>query len=316
MTNTLIKRFKNYFKRNKLNPGVFGTKSIWDKVIYSFSLLCLAIVCLFQLYLVIWMCYSALKDDIDMFISLFGLPKTLHWENFTNIFKLIRVELYVEGQGYVSYGLPVLFRNSIIYALFAPIQGQVVMTITAYIFSKYRFKGRDFLLKINYFVMIFPIVGSLASSLKVNYALGRYDNFLMMMLTGASPFGGLGLLIQISFYDAIPKEMMEASQIDGAGHFQTFFHIHLPIMLPTIFLYYILGVFGTWNDYMTPLVWLPSMPNVALGIYQFQYDAAKYAATLPQVLAAFILMSIPTTIFYICNQKLIVSRMVMTGLKG
>ena len=316
MTNTLVKRFKNYFKRNKLNPGVFGTKAVSDKLLFAFSMACLAVISLVQLYLVCWMLYSSVKDDIDMFISLFGLPKILRWENYKNVFKLIRVEIYVTGKGYVSYGLPVLVRNSIVYALLTPVQGVFVGNFTAYIMSKYRFKGRDLFLKINYLIMILPIVGSLPSSLKVNYALGRYDNFLMMCVTGASPFGGMGLLIQMGFYDAIPKEMMEAAQIDGAGHFQTFFRIHVPLMLPTIFFYYILAVFGTWNDYMTPLVWLPSMPNVALGIYQFQYDSAKYAATLPQVLAAFVLMSIPTTIFYLTTQKLMISRMVMTGLKG
>lgn len=313
-----IKKIKNYFKRNRLNPGVFGTKSFWDKILYGFSLFCLFAVCFLQLYLLLWMCYSSLKDDIDMFISLFALPKynALHWENFSTAIKLIRAELFIEGQGYVSFGLPVLIKNSVILALVLPIQGQIVMTITAFILAKYQFKGRDLLLKINYFVMIFPIVGSLASSLKVNYLLGRFDNLFMMCVTGAHPFGGLGLLIQMSFYAAIPKEMMEAAQVDGASHFQNFFHIHLPIVLPTVFLYYILAVFGAWNDYMTPLVWLPSLPNVALGIYQFQYDAAKYAATLPQVLAAFILMSIPTIIFYLMNQKMIASRLVMTGLKG
>ena len=311
-------RFKNYFKRDKLNPGVFGTKSIFDKILYGVTLACLAVVCLVQLYLVIWMIYSSVKDDIDMFISLFGLPKSgnFHWENYSNVFKLIRVELYVPGEGYVSYGISTLVGNSILLAAVMPIQGLLVGTITAYIFAKYRFVGRGLMLKINYFIMIFPIVGGLASSLKVNYFLGRYDNLVMMCITGAHPFTGMGLLIQMSFYNAIPNEMMEAAQIDGAGHMQTYFHIHFPLMFPTIMLYYVLAVFGAWNDYMTPLIWLPSLPNVALGIYQFQYDAAKYAATLPQVLAAFVMMSIPSVIFYLCNQKLIVSKMVMSGLKG
>ena len=171
------------------------------------------------------------------------------------------------------------------------------------------------MLNINLFVIIFPIVGGLASSLQVSHFLGRYDNLLMMCITGAHPFTGLGLLIQMGFYEAIPKEMMEAAQIDGANHWQTFINIHFPVILPTFFLYYMLAIFGSWNDYQTPLVWLPSYPNVALGIYQFQYDAAKYAATLPQVLAGFVYMSIPTVVFYFLNQELLTSRMVMAGLK-
>lgn len=305
-------------KKSKLNPGVFASRSVSDKIVYGIAVFFLAVVCLTQFYLVFWMCYTALKDDIDMYISMFALPRpdSLHFENFSNVIKLIRVELFVPSQGYVSFGIPTLFINSILLAFFMPLQGQLVTTICAYIFAKYRFKGRNLMLKINYFVIIFPIVGSLASSLKINTLLGRYDNFLLMCIMGAHPFTGLGLLIQMSFYSAIPKEMMEAARMDGAGHLATYFRIHFPIMLPTIFLYYVLAIFGAWNDYMTPLVWLPSFPNIALGVYQFQYDAAKYAATLPQILAAFIMMSIPSVIFYLCNQRLIASKMVMAGLKG
>lgn len=304
--------------KNKLDPGVIKSRSWGDRITFSFSLLCLCIVCFLQFFIVFWMCYSAFKDDIDMFIDMFALPKwgALHWENFTNVLKIIRVENYVEGQGYVSFGLPVLLKNSILISLLMPIQGSIVGTLCAYILAKYRFVGRGLLLKINFFMIVCPISASLAANLRLNHIIGRYDNFLMMLVTGAHPFAGMGLLIQMSFYSAIPQEMSEAASIDGAGHFVIFARIHFPLVFPTVFIYYIIAVFGGWNDYQTSLIWLPSMPTVALGLYQFQYDSAKYAATLPQVLAAFVLMSIPSTIFYLCNQKLIASKMVMAGLKG
>lgn len=298
--------------------GVYSTRSVADKTVLTIVIVLLLMVALSQMYVLFWMLYTSLKDDVALFLDMFALPKIgeFCWSNYSSILKLVRVSIFVPGKGYVSYGFGTLLRNSFLLAVFMPLQGQIVSTITAYILSKYRFKGRSFILAVNFFVIIFPVVGDLASGLKINYAIGRYDNFIMMCVTGAHPFTGLNLLIQMSFYDAIPKEMMEAARIDGAGHFITFFRIHFPLILPTFFLYYMLAVFASWNDYMTPLVWLPSFPNLALGMFQFQYDAAKYAATLPQVLAGFVIVSIPSVVFYLCNQKLITSRMVMSGLKG
>ena len=318
-SNIFVKAFRLIWpKKSKLDPGVFGTKSIFDKIVFAFALFALICVAALQFYVIFWMCYTAFKDDIDLYLSKFALPKwnALHWENFSNVFSIIRAEQYIEGEGYIEFGFWELLKNSLLLSFLSPIQGSVWSTLIAYVMAKYRFRGRDLFLKVNFFFMVFPIGVSLAASLRLNYAIGRYDNFLMMITTGVGPFSGMGLLIMMSFFNAIPKEMMEAAEIDGAGQFTIFFTIHLPMIFPTVLLYYVLAVFSGWNDYGTPLIWLPSMPNIALGIYQFQYDSAKYAATLPQVLAAFVMMSIPSVIFYLINQKQIMSKMIMTGLKG
>lgn len=306
------------YKTKEKHRGIYSTKSIADKIVLTVALVMLLIVAITQFYVLFWMIYTSLKDDIALFLNMFALPKIgeFQWSNYLDIFKLVRASVYVAGKGYVEYGFGTLLRNSFVLAILLPVQGQVVQTVTAYIFAKYRFKGRGFLLAVNFFVIIFPVVGNLASGLKINNLIGRYDNLVLYVIMGAHPFSGLNLLIQMSFYEAIPKEMMEAARIDGAGHMTTFLRIHFPLVLPTFFLYYMLAVFGSWNDYNTPLVWLPSMPNLALGMFQFQYDAAKYAATLPQILAGFVIVSVPSVVFYLCNQKLITSRMVMSGLKG
>ena len=116
--------------------------------------------------------------------------------------------------------------------------------------------------------------------------------------------------------NTIDDSVIEAARVDGAGHFRTFVQIVLPSVLPTIAVFYLLGVLGMWNDYMTPLLWLPTYPNLALGMFQFQYDSAKYAATLPVILCGFVIVSVPSVIFYFCNQKLITSKMMVGGLKG
>ena len=293
---------------------IFSRNTPVTTIVFAVALLFLAIICVVQIYPLFWMIITSFKDDIDVFLNIFGMPEKWHPENYLSIFQMLRMEIFTSS-GIRRYNFAAMFGNSVLLAVVMPIKGIVSGVLTAYIIAKYKFKGSSILVSINLFVMILPIVGALPSQLKVYHALGMYDNIVMMALLGASPFG-FNLLIYINAFKSVPDEFLEAARIDGAGHFYTFIRISLPSVLPTVAVFYLLGVLGSWNDYQTPLIWLPSHPNLALGMFQYQYDAAKYAATLPQVLAGFVIVSIPSVIFYMCNQKLITSKMMVGGLKG
>ena len=284
-------------------------------ILFGLALVMLVLIVLAQVYPLLWMINTSLRTDIEVFINMFGPPNALHFENYSSVWDLIGVDVFIEGHGYVRYNIGRLLGNSVLIAVLMPIKGTVSSVITAYIIAKYKFKGSGILVGINIFVMILPIVGSLPSQLKIYNVLGMYDNFVMQALLGASPFG-FGLLVYIGMFKGVPDAYLEAARIDGAGHFRTFVQIALPPVLPTVAVFYLLAVLGSWNDYQTPLMWLPSYANLAYGMFQFQYDTAKYASTLPQIMAGFVIVSVPSVIFYFCNQKLITSKMMVGGLKG
>lgn len=284
-------------------------------ILFGLALVMLVLIVFAQVYPLLWMINTSLRTDIEVFINMFGPPNALHFENYSSVWDLIGVDVFIEGYGYVRYNIGRLLGNSVLIAVLMPIKGTVSSVITAYIIAKYKFKGSGILVGINIFVMILPIVGSLPSQLKIYNVLGMYDNFVMQALLGASPFG-FGLLVYIGMFKGVPDAYLEAARIDGAGHFRTFVQIALPPVLPTVAVFYLLAVLGSWNDYQTPLMWLPSYANLAYGMFQFQYDTAKYASTLPQIMAGFVIVSVPSVIFYFCNQKLITSKMMVGGLKG
>lgn len=293
---------------------VFG-KSVLSNIVLGLTLLILIAVCFVQLYPVFWMVTASFNTDFDLYKNMFGFPKALRLANYGEVLYLLRAEITVPGKGFVQYGFGRLLLNSVILSLISPIKGLVACVPFAYVMARYRFKGRSLLLTLNYVFMILPITGALPSQLKVFNALGMYDNIVLLNILGAGPFG-MGMLIYMGFFKGVAGDYAEAAEIDGAGHFRIFMQIMLPAIIPTIAVFYIMGVLGSWNDYMTPLIWLPSFPNLALGVFQFQYDAAKYAATLPQIMAIFVIISIPSTIFYVTNQRFMTSRIMIGGLKG
>ena len=308
-TKSKTQRFWHRYKKR----GVF-VKGAGNNAVFGFGYLALFLVCFFQVFIVVWMMYTSLKDDIDVFLNMFALPKTLHFENYAKVFKLLRCEIVVDGV-LQQIGLAEMFKNSLLIAFLRPIKSIVTPFCVAYVLSKFRFRGRNTLMAINMFVIVFPIVGSLPASLKISYTLHMFDNLFLQSILGAQPFG-FNLLVYLAMFNMVSDSYKEAATIDGAGPFTIFFRIYLPMTWTTPFVFYILSVLGAWNDYMTPLVWLPSYANVALGMFNFQYDAAKYSATLPEVLAGFVMMSVPSVLVYALNQNMMTSKLVVGGLKG
>ena len=93
--------------------------------------------------------------------------------------------------------------------------------------------------------------------------------------------------------------------------------MYLPMILPTDMVIFVLSFLGSWNDYQTFMIWLPSTPNLAYGLYMFQGISRKlYKASTVEIMAGFSLVIIPTVILYVSSQKLILSKFTVGGLKG
>ena len=262
----------------------------------------------------LWMLLTSFKSRIDYRNSFMGLPKVWVWENYTQIFNILRVEYIKDGVLQVAY-VETMLANSLILAIFKPFFGMIGMVLCSYIVAKYNFKGRNFLFNTNVFVMIIPIVGTLANQLTVYKQMGIYNNLINYIILPSQPFG-FNFLLLYGVFKVIPDSYAESVKIDGGSHWTIFTRISLPLAMPTLFTLYILSFIGQWNDYNASLLFLPSVPNLAYGLYEFQYNSAKYGASLPQILAAFTVCSIPSVILFVCSQGIITKSLNVGGLKG
>lgn len=261
----------------------------------------------------IWMLLTSVKGLLDYQNSFLGWPKRFVWENYTKIFKLLRIEDYRTDGVYV-YNVFDMFFNSLTLALFKPFFGLLSVILCSYCVAKYDFAIRKLLYNINIFVMVIPIMGSLANTLLIYKQLHIYNNLLLYIILPGGPFG-FNFLLLYGAFKRIPDSYSEAVLLDGGGHFTIFFRVIVPMMMPTFIALYILSFIGTWNDYSASLIYLPSTPTLAYGLYVFQYDAAKYEATLPEILAGFTICSIPSVILFCSFQKVITKSLTVGGLK-
>ncbi len=262
----------------------------------------------------VWMLLTSFKNRIDYRNSFMGLPKQWIWENYTQIFNILRVE-YVKGGTLQTAYVETMLANSLILAITKPFFGMIGMVLCSYVVAKYSFKGKNFLFNTNIFVMIIPIVGTLANQLTVYKQMGIYNNLWSYIILPSQPFG-FNFLLLYGVFKAIPDSYAEAVTIDGGSHWTIFTRICLPLAMPTLFTLYVLSFIGQWNDYNASLLFLPSVPNLAYGLYEFQYNSAKYGASLPQILAAFTVCSLPSVALFVASQGVITKSLNIGGLKG
>jgi ABC-type glycerol-3-phosphate transport system permease component len=298
--------------REKITPVI-----VLDRTVRVILWTTMVIYCISLLVLPIWMLMTSFRGILDYNSKPFAWPESWNWNNYADAYKSLSVTV-IQGVTKTEYSMLDLAVFSLVWSLAASFIGVATTTVVAYVIAKYKFPGRDFLFNLGIIIMIVPIIGSLPAAMQVRRALGIYDNMFMMLITGPSTaFSGLNFLLLYGIFKAMPWDYAEAIFIDGGSHRAAFVHAYLPMALPTCTVLFVLSFLGCWNDYSTFMLWLPSTPNLAYGIYLFEQNAAGVAnSSVPVVMAGFTMALIPSIILYLASQRLILAKFNVGGLKG
>jgi multiple sugar transport system permease protein len=145
------------------------------------------------------------------------------------------------------------FVNSFLVAISATALTGYFGALTAYGFALYDFRFKKFLWSLILAVLMIPSSVSLIGFFKLVAALGMIDTYWPLILPSiASPFAVFFLRQYLA--TALPRSLIEAARIDGAGEWATFHRIGLTIAGPGIATIAILTFLGNWNSYLAPLI--------------------------------------------------------------
>ncbi|KAA0940320.1 MULTISPECIES: carbohydrate ABC transporter permease [Streptomyces] len=115
------------------------------------------------------------------------------------------------------------------------------------------------------------------------------------------------------FFDSIPRELLDAASMDGAGSLRVLWSVVLPVSRPILGVVSIFAVVGVWKDFLWPMLVLPdpSQQTLAVGIYSL-------ATSVPEnvLIAALTIASLPTLLLFLIFQRNIMSGLTAGGLKG
>lgn len=293
-------------------------------VIYSVSLL-------FPLG---WGFLTSLKSsiDFDTLGNVFGFPNT-EWSkdqlfklsNYTSLFggiDLPRSVSFFMGNTEISHATENSFGgmivNSLIYALGGALVNTTVSMCVAYVCSKYKFKMAAVIYALVLFSMSFSPAGIYASTISLLRSIGIYDTWFGYFFMKFN-IGGMYFLFFYSFYQGLSDTYIEAAEIDGASQFRIMFSIIIPLSA-TIFSTIALLIFvQLWNDYQTPLLYMPTKPTVAFAIYYFttKTTGGIFAeGGEPQKIALCMILAVPIIVIFVIFKDKIMGNVTMGGIKG
>ncbi len=297
--------------------GVRVTKSFWKiglKNKLKFSSLIFAIVFLFflvyavmLLFPVVWGLLSSLKSGGirgEYFHNMFGLPQDWMFSNYVQAFETISDS----GISFVG-----MFWNSTWFALGSAWISMEFTAVFAYVLNKYRFRGRSFLYGIALFMVSVPIGASMVSTYRLIYGL-NLDNSMLILVTAANVYG-MNLILTYAYWTNISWTYAEAAQMDGAGFYYTYFKIMRPQVLPLMLTLGLLCFITKWNDYMSPLLYLPDMPTLATGLYRFR-SIAERKFDYPSLYAGMFICLLPILIIFAIFSERLLGKVSMGGIKG
>lgn len=241
--------------------------------------------------------YNAVSDMIKV-------PSGIQFDNYINAWK----ELSANGVSMVT-----MMLNSLWWAAGSTFLVLMANTMTAYVCEKYKFVGAGFFKKFQWITMSIPIMGNMAANLKWLRTIHVYDSYLYILGT----IGGLGFMFifMSSTFRGLSWEYAEAAFVDGAGHYRVFFQVMLPQVLPTMTALFVSEFITRWNDSMTPLVFFPSLPTLASGLYVYQTIASR-AINYPMLFAALVMCMIPVLVLYMFFQDSLMDLQLGGGVKG
>ncbi len=187
-------------------------------------------------------------------------------------------------------------------------------SINGYILSKWKFRGADIIFPAILFGMFIPYQSILIPLVEFMNRIGLYGGLPGLMLTHIIYGLPITTLTFRNYYASIPKELLEASHIDGAGLLGSYWHILLPLSLPSFVVVLIWQFTSAWNDFLFAVV-LTNPQSWPITVALNNMAGSQIIAWNVQM-AGSLLAALPTLLVYIFLSRYFIRGLMAGSLKG
>jgi len=206
--------------------------------------------------------------------------------------------------------------NSLMVTLGVATLGLIFAAVSAYGFSRYKFRGRNSGLTFLFATQLIPGVMLLVPIFVIYVSIGLVNTYPGLMLAYAVTAIPFSIWILKGYYDTIPFDLEEAAKIDGCTEFQAFYRVLLPLSVPALAIVYLLNFLAAWGEYFFARILVggnEALLTWPLGMARYQ---AQFSTQWADLSAAAIMVSIPIVILFVYISKYLVSGLTLGGVKG
>jgi multiple sugar transport system permease protein len=239
----------------------------------------------------LWLLKSGLSTSQDILKGPLSLwPSGIQWHNVPDAWVQVQIGSYLGNTAIIAIG-------SLISTLFVCTTGAFVLSvlrpkwgpiITGAVLATLFLPGVISLVPLYLTILKMPVIG-----------VNLQNTFWAVWLPHAA--GAFNILVMKRYFDAIPRELIEAARIDGASNLRLFTALILPMSKPILGVVALLTVIGSWKDYLWPLLVLPDpkMQPISVALPR----VAETTELSLQMSALFLAVLIPVVLFLIFQKQ-------------
>lgn len=249
-----------------------------------------------------WMLSASLKTQPQVFEQPFRwVTDRPHFENYLTVWNSDTMPFWL------------LYFNSFAISIGGMVGQIIISSMAAYAFACIDGKGKNAVFVVFMLAMMIPVQATIIPRYMLFRTLNIYNTLWCVILPQFFSVTSIFLLRQ--YYMSLPRELVEAATVDGAGHPRIFLQIMMPLTMPGIATAAVLAFIASWNDYLNPLIFLTrrELYTVSLGVRSYLYD---YEQQFHLMMAASACAIIPILLLFLVAQKQFIESIASTGVKG
>ncbi len=267
------------------------------------------ILILFAIFPVLWIVSASLSPNSNLGTQTL-IPQNAGMGNFESLFSN-------EVRPFTTW-----FLNSLKVATISTILSVSITTLAAFAFSRFRFQGRENLLRAILLIQVFPgILAVVAIFLLVSqigdvipaFGLDTHAGLILVYMGGAM---GINIWLMKGFFDSLPRDIDESAMVDGATHWEIFWKLLLPLMRPILVVIGILTFIGTYGDFLIARVLLKSTDQLTLMVGLYVLTQNQFSQNWGEFAAGALIGALPIMVIYLLLQDQIVGGLTQGAVKG
>lgn len=267
----------------------------------TLAYLVLSVAVLVMVLPIVWMLLGSFKTRAEIItVPIQWLPEALRWENYHHAWTEAPFDRF--------------YLNSLIVTTIGAGLKVVNGVLTAYALVFLRFPRKQLV----FYIVLAALMVSPQITLIPNYVfvanMGWIDTYTGLILPSAATAVGTFMFRQ--HFLTIPREVVEAARMDGAGHVRLLWSVVLPMSRPTLITFSLLAAVWEWNDFLWPLLVTNSLSMRTLPIGLTYLRSTEGATNWGAVMAGTVLVVLPVLAFFLWAQRHIVSGIMSGSVKG
>ena len=248
----------------------------------------------------VWMVVSSVKPEgeIRQFPPTL-IPDQVTWSNYTELFS--------------SLNFPRYFLNSVVVALVVTVGSVLFSAMVGYALAKLDFPGKRTLFALVMGTLMVPGMVTFVPLFVLVANLDLINTYAALILPFlAAPFG---VFLMRQFFLGLPRDLLDAGRVDGAGELRIFRQIFLPLAGPALATLGILTFLGSWNNFLWPLVVAQQESTYTLPVALALYSTGQNSTQYGLLLAGATVVVLPVLAIFLVFQRRVIEGIATTGIK-